>query len=218
MQTTINESISRIRRSVKTVHQDAFMTDRYIFSLIKKYAHPAMKRLDEKNRLMGFSSIFRTLGCVELIEVDRIESGCAGIKTGIKMMRTKDKMNIFLQGFWGPLIRTVSSIDGMEELQPTTPSTYLQLSASKNHKYNKTKYYWYLNDYLYFPDINWPSVRVEGVLIGDGGIEPCDVIQDRPLSIPEHLITDIEAAVLNEIMGTTKIPSDGLRDNQNISR
>jgi len=52
------------------------MTDRYIFSLIKKYAHPAMKRLDEKNRLMGFSSIFRTLGCVELIEVDRIESGC----------------------------------------------------------------------------------------------------------------------------------------------
>ena len=116
-----------------------------------------MKREDSKNRLMSFSGVMQTMDFVELIEVDKVEACCTGISSDCKIKRTKDKMPIFLQGYYGPLIRTVASLDGSEEMQPTVPSSYLNLSKSKNFKYNKAKYYWYLDDYLYFPNTEWDA-------------------------------------------------------------
>ena len=55
---TINEVISRIRGQVKAEVQDAFVTDRYIYSLITKYAKFLMRRQDFANKLMKFNSIW----------------------------------------------------------------------------------------------------------------------------------------------------------------
>ena len=53
MATKINESISRLRGQVKAEVQDAFVTDRYLYSLIVKYAQVLMRRQDFANKLMG---------------------------------------------------------------------------------------------------------------------------------------------------------------------
>ena len=50
--TTIGEVISRVRGQMKSESQDAFMTDRYIYSLILKYAQLYMRRQDSSNKLM----------------------------------------------------------------------------------------------------------------------------------------------------------------------
>ena len=110
--TTIGTVVSRIKNQVKAVRQDAFLTDRYVYSVTIKYAQVLMRRQDSQNKLMKFNSIWQTLPCVELIEVDKIEACCAGIKSGCTIKRTKDKLPTFMEGYWGPLIRTVSSIDG----------------------------------------------------------------------------------------------------------
>lgn len=183
-----------------------------------------MKREDSGNKLMRFNSIFQTMDYVELIEVDKVEAQCTGIKSGCTFLRTKDKLPVFLQGYWGPLIRTVSSLDGSEELQPTNPSTFLSISNSKNFKYNNTKYYWYLNDYLYFPNIDWDAVRIEGVFeddIADWKCDPseqCRTKQLHTFNVPDYLFAELEAQVIKEFSLMYQIPPDLTPDKQNSLR
>ena len=137
---TIGDVVSRVRSQVKAEIQDAFVTDRYLYSLVLKYAKLYMRRQDSSNKLMKFNSIWQTLPFVELIDVDKVEAECAGIQSGHTIKRTKEKLPTFMEGYWGPLIRTVSSIDGSVECQPTSPGTYTSMTKSTSFKYNKTKY------------------------------------------------------------------------------
>ena len=172
--TTIGDVVSRIRGQVKAEVQDAFVTDRYIYSLILKFAQLLMRRQDHANKLMKFNSVWQTLPYLELIEVDKVEAHCTGIKSGCIIKRTKDKLPTFMEGYWGPLIRTVSSIDGSIELQATQPGTYTSMTKTTSFKYNTTKYFWYLNGYLYMPNINWDAILLEGVFEADISKWTCD--------------------------------------------
>jgi hypothetical protein len=220
---TVGDITSRIRSQVKAVRQDSMLTDRLIYSIILKHSKWLMKREDSKNRLMSFSGVMQTMDFVELVEVDKVEACCTGLKSDCTIKRTKDKMPIFLQGYYGPLIRTVASLDGSEEMQPTHPSTYLSLSKSKNFKYNKTKYFWYLDDYLYFPNVDWDAVRIEGIFEEDISMYTCEADSclqktDLLFNVPDYLFGELEAAVLKDIIAMYQIPSDASPDKQNIAR
>lgn len=220
---TVGDITSRIRSQVKAVRQDSMLTDRLIYSIILKHSKWLMKREDSKNRLMSFSGVMQTMDFVELVEVDKVEACCTGLKSDCTIKRTKDKMPIFLQGYYGPLIRTVASLDGSEEMQPTMPSTYLSLSKSKNFKYNKSKYYWYLDDYLYFPNTEWDAVRIEGIFEEDISMYTCEADSclqktDLLFNVPDYLFGELEAAVLKDIIAMYQIPSDASPDKQNIAR
>lgn len=220
---TVGDVISRIRSQVKAVRQDSMLTDRLIYSFITKHGKWLMKREDSKNKLMAFSSVMQTMDYVELEEVDKVQARCTGLSSDCKIKRTKDKLPVFLQGYYGPLVRTVSSLDGSEELQPTQPSTYLALSKSKNFKYNKTKYYWYLDNYFYFPDLEWDAVRIEGIFEDDISAYTCDadscvVKTDLQFTIPDYLHGELEAAVLKDLLTMYQLPSDTSADKQNPLR
>ena len=222
--TTIGEVVSRVRQSIKAEVQDAFMTDRYIYSLILKNAQLFMRRQDHANKLMKFNSVWQALPYIELIEVDKVEAQCSGIQSGCTIKRTKDKLPTFMEGYWGPLIRTVSSIDGSIELQPTNPGTYASMTKTTSFKYNKTKYFWWLNDHLYFPNIEWDAIKIEGIFEGDISGYNCDTEDDctprymQQLFIPEFLFAEIETQVLNQLMNTMKVPSEDSDNKININR
>ena len=82
----ISEVISRIRGQVKAEVQDAFVTDRYVYSLIIKYAQVLMRRQDFANKLMKFNSVWKSLPFVELIDVDKVEASCSGIQSGLSLI------------------------------------------------------------------------------------------------------------------------------------
>lgn len=220
---TIGDVISRIRIQVKGVRQDAFITDRMIYSFVLKHAKWLMKREDAKNKLMNFSSVIQTLDFVELIEVDKVEACCTGIRSDCTIKRTQKKLPLFLQGYHGPLIRSVTSLDGSERLQTILPATYLGIANSKNFRYNKTKYYWFLNDYLYFPNLEWDAVRIEGIFENDISEFTCDedsclVRQDQSFNVPDYLLGELEAQVLKDFLALYQIPPDPMNDKQNIAR
>jgi hypothetical protein len=228
MGVTIGYTVSRVRNSVKAVKEDAFLTDRYIWSLIIKYAKLYMKREDNMNKLKRFRSFWRTVPCLELVEVDKIEACCGGIKSGCTIMRTKDKLPKPFEGPMGPMFRTVSSIDGSYEIYPTEPGTYSSMTKLSSFKFNNQKYYWYLNGYMYFPNIEWEGVKVEGVWEDDISTVACDandecnddcsIRQDQEASIPEDLFAEIEQQVLAEILPSAQLPPDQGDDKQNIFR
>jgi hypothetical protein len=220
---TIGDVISRIRTQVKAVRQDAFLTDRAIYAFVLKHSKWLMKREDSKNKLLGFSGIMQTMDFVELVEVDKVEACCTGLRSDCKIKRTKDKMPIFMQGYYGPLIRSTTSLDGSEELHLTTPSSYLAMTKTSSFKYNKTKYYWYLNDYLYFPDLEWDAVRIEGIFEDDISAYTCEqdnCIQktDQSFNVPDYLFGEIESNVFKDLVGMLQLPSDTTTDKQSASR
>lgn len=226
MGVTIGYTVSRVRNSIKSVKEDAFVTDRYLWSLIIKYAKLFMKRQDNMNKLLRFRSFWRTVPCLELVEVDKIEA-CCGVTSGCTFMRTKDKLPKPFEGPMGPMFRTVSSIDGSQEIYPTEPGEFTSMSKLSSFKFNKQKYYWYLNGYMYFPNIEWDAVKVEGIweddingLACDGQTndKECPQRQDQETNIPEDLFAEIEQQVLAEVLPQTQLPPDQGDDKQNIFR
>lgn len=222
--TTIGEAISRVRNTLKAVKEDPFLTDRTIYFSITKYAKSLMKREDNKNKLMSITGMFSTLPFVELVEVDKIEAGCTGIYSGCVIKRTKEKLPEITTASAGPIIRSVASIDSSVELQETMPSIYNSIIQSTSFKFNKTLYYWYLNGYLYMPEVQWDAIRVDAVFEGETGAYSCDEEdmcmsrQDSQLAIPEYLFSEIEQYVIKELTTTIQIPTNGSDDSQNVLR
>lgn len=220
--TTIGEAISRVRNTLKAVKEDPFLTDRVIYSSLIKYGQTLLKREDNQFKLMKISSIFQVLPYLELIDVDKVQAGCLGVYSGCYFKRTKEKLPTILEGTFGPVIRTVSSIDGSIEMFRTDPGTWVSMTKTTTFKYNTRKYFWYLDGYLYAPNIDWEAIRMEAIF--QGVTDPCDpskeceLAQDKPLSIPEYLYSEIEQFVIKELTMSMQVPTDGPDDSQNILR
>jgi len=219
--TTIGQAISRVRNTLKAVKEDAFLTDRTIYSSLLKYAQTLIKREDNQFRLMKMSQIFKVLPYVELIDVDKVEAGCVGVYSECYFKRSKEKLPNILNGMFGPIIRTTSSIDGTIEMFRTDPGTWISITKSTTFKYNKRPYFWYLNGYIYCPNIDWDAIRIEAIF--DGQLDTCDTVpcvlrQDDPFVLPEYLFSEIEQFVVKELTMTMQVPTDGPDDGQNALR
>ena len=219
--TTIGETISRVRNTLKAVKEDAFLTDRIIYSSLLKYSQTLIKREDNQFRLMKISSLFRVLPYIELIDVDKVEAGCLGIYSGCYFKRSKEKIPGILNGMFGPIIRTTSSIDGSIEMFRTDPGTWVSMTKTTTWKYNRNFYFWYLDGYIYCPNVDWEAIRMEAIFEGTldtCDIKECDIRQNEPFSLPEYLFSEVEQFVIKELTMTLSIPSDGPDDSQNTLR
>jgi len=219
--TTIGEAVSRVRNVLKGVKEDPFLTDRTIYYSILKYAKALIKREDNQFRLMRMSSIFQVLPYIELIDVDKVEAGCIGVYSGCYFKRSKEKVPSILNGMFGPIIRTVSSIDGTIELFRTEPGTWVSMTKTTTFKYNKNRYFWYLDGYLYFPNIDWDAIRMEAIF--EGTVDTCTsddclIKQDQNMTIPEYLFAEVEQFAIKELTTMMQIPQDNADDGQNVLR
>jgi len=219
---TNGEVISRIKTTLKAVKQDAFLTDRFVYSLIMKYASLLMRRQDNLFKIMRYNSIFQSLVFVELEDVDKVNADCVGIMAGCEIKRTKNKLPDMIEGYFGPIIRIVTSLDYSVEFKYTFPSIYEKMSKQKSFKYNKNHYYWYMDGRLYFPNTEFDAVKVDGVFIGDisdytcDQTEICTFMQDIKIPVPDFLFAEIEQFIMRDFGITLQIPSDVQHDNKNI--
>jgi hypothetical protein len=221
--TSIGETISRIRNLIKAVKEDAFITDRFLYSVILKHGKALIRRQDNENKVMRMSMLFERIPCTELIEIDKIDD-CCGVDSGCIIRKTKEKLPEVLEGAFGPLIRSVSSIDGSTVLIRTSPTIYNAMSKSTSFKYNKNKYYWYLDGHLYFPNIDWDAVSIEAIFTESIGhltcssTEQCEAMQYMDCPIPDYLFTEVETLVLKDLGLMIQIPQDQNDNQQNILR
>jgi hypothetical protein len=224
--TIIGDVTSRLRGLLKAVRQDSFLTDRMLYSLFKKHAALSIKRLDQTKRLTAFASIFETLDYVKLQTIDKVEASQCGVapKSYATIKRTCLPIPVFTEGIYGPMIRSISSLDGSELLKLTTPDEYNYLSKSKNFRYNKQKYAWYLNDHLYFPNIDWPAVKIDAMVEEDISAfkcnydQKCESRQCHSLNVPDYILSEIEANVLKDLTFQLQAPEDDAHDNKNQLR
>jgi len=225
--TSVGQAISRVRNVLKIVKEDAFITDRSIYSIILKYAKTLMEQDNRTVDLFKNTSLFKELPCMELKEVDRVEACCGAVKTACMFMRTKYELPEITSLSNGPLIRSVMSIDNSLKFYRTEPHIYSNLSKSPNFKYNKTKYYWIVGDHMFFPNFEGEAVKISAMFEDNISLNNfCDTHdericireQDKDFNIPEKLFSAIEKLVHQEMLITSQLPTDGADDNQNILR
>lgn len=219
--TPISEIVSRLRGLHKSVKADALVTDRFLFSLFDKHVPLLLRRQDSQNKIMRIHHLFQSLDYLELVDVDKAEVPCKCFSTGCTFKRTKDKLPEILIGYWGPLIRSVTSLDFSEELELTYPTSFEKMTRQKNFRYNTTKYFWYHEGYLYFPNLEWDAVRVDALFKYDlrqvCEPNPCLSMQDKNLFIPEFLITEIEQLILTQDAAfRLNIPQDQAHDGKHV--
>lgn len=208
---TIAEAISRVRNGIKAVDADSFITDRLIYSNILKYAKMFIKRQDGQTSQAKFNSLYKRLPCIDLIEVDKV-AACCEVQSGVKIKRSKEKLPSILEGSNGPLLRTVASVDGSVEVFRTTPQLYTSLQRTSGFRYNKKKYYWLLDGYLFIPNVEWDSAQIDGIFEGSlSGLtcdDVCQPVQSQYLNIPPDLFAQIEQQVVNDFMKSMQINTD----------
>ncbi len=211
---TIREHISRIKAELKLNNADARLTDRHIYLLMKKHSSFLLKR--DASWLRTSNTVYQTLPKLNLEEVDTVEA--CGIKTNCTIKRSKNKIPLLVENQDGPIIRRVTSIDGSTVLTPIESSGYFRKIGKSTNKYDKTLYYWYLNGYLYFPNIKWDAVRMEAYFENKVNAEccceeepaPCEYKQDSDFIFPDFLVTLMDQLIIQDISVYLKIPQDQL--------
>ena len=100
----------------------------------------------------------------------------------------------------------------------------MSITKSVNYKYNKKIYFWYLNGYIYVPNVQWDAMRLEAIIEGDTrefvclNKDSCMIKQDSQLPFPEYLFSEIEQFAIKELTTTMSIPPNGSDDSQNVLR
>ncbi len=129
-----------------------------------------------------------------------------------------------IEGYWGPLIRTVSSIDSSIEAQATQPGTYTSITKTTSFRYNKKKYWWYLNGYIYLPNVAWDAIKIEGVFDDNIGAWLCEEGAEctprykQQINIPEALFAEVEGEVVKAMLMTVQVPLEDGDNKVNVNR
>ena len=229
--TTINDLLSRLRDKAKAVNKDGFVTDRFLYSSVKKFVPGLLKREDAKNILFTIQGIFQVLPYVELIDVDKVDSKCFKIANDCTIKRSKLRLPGLYMGYAEPMIKSITSISGPAtsaqdegDFQIIEASKYASITKSKSFRYNTTRYAWFSDGYIWTPNLDWDAVRIEGLF--DESIESfncntckiCIPRQQQPFSVPEYLFPEIEQFVFQDLGIMMKIPSDPIDDKTSVDR
>ena len=212
----VNEAISRLRNLIKVVREDAFITDRFIYSMIMKVSKPLLRKEALNVNIYKNSALFKEIHYLELVDVSPIESKCFDFDSHCIIKRSRVKLPKITNVDLGPIIRYVGSLDMSVALTRTSLLEYKNKTRMSTFKYNKTRYYWIADDYLYIQGVDWEACRLEAMFeesFDDGRCSDtedspqCKPEQEREMSVPDYMLDEIEQKVFTEIVTANKILS-----------
>lgn len=207
MNLTIRETLSQVKVPSKAINSDSRLTNKYIYTLLKKYRDQLVKTVDSKFQLMKLDYLFQTWSCVDLEEVPSIDP-CCNVGTECTIFRTKQKLPPCVTASWGPIIKRVTPIDGFTDLMQITSTQWNRKLDDTNSKYDKELYYFFQNDRIYFPNITWKKIRIEAYFEEDINkhnkceaeeLNPCKSYLDNKFRIPKELLGPCVQMVQQEI-------------------
>lgn len=227
---TISELISQVRNGLKTLNADSRMTDKFIWSIINKHARWLIKREGNKvGALYSMDYLFQTLKCVLVEEVPTIDDAC-GVKNRCTVFRTKIKLPKLYEGSDGAIIKSVFTIDGSQEFSQISVQEYMRkLENPHTVKYDKAKYFFFNNGYLYFPKSSIRMVMIKGYFedeingkslceCGDCIEETCSSKLEEQFRVPDYLMGELMNQVLNELGNITRKLQEDVDINKNENR
>jgi hypothetical protein len=148
--------VSDVRSIHKLLSTDSLITDRVIYSVIRRNALLLVKRETNLRRLWATDTIFTVIPCLGMEEVPVSE--CCGYVDPCTVARSKYKLPGVAEGNYQYIIQGVYSINALggraKKLKEITINRYINLLKLPFTK--KEEYYWIQDGYIY---VSNPMVR-----------------------------------------------------------
>lgn len=219
---TKREIIDEFREMLKERNADTEYTNKFLYNVLFSHAKWLIRREISAGRIFQNTKFFQTIECMEVVESPTIPE-CCGIKNNCKIYRTKDKLPEMWINDNGPVIRFIRSIDNSSDFFLTTDFAWLNKKDDPYQKMVSTKYTFYDNGYLWFPDKNPHKVNinifaVDDLRLWDRKCTDCDKDKkclrflDTEFLIPDWIEAEMFAKALQQLFPVEQLQSDNQQD------
>lgn len=212
---TKRQLLDSLRDKLRERNADSNYTNQFLYQTLLEQAKWLIKREINSGRIYKNVAFFQTLLCQDVIETSLIDP-CCPIKTNCKIFRTKCKLPDFWLDEDGPIIKSVTSVDGSTTWEMTTPTTWQSIRIDPYQKKSSQMYTFYTDGYLWFPDHNPHKINILGFwtddisdLNGCAPIKECVRFLDTKFTIPDWLEAEMISKSLEILAGVSKrMPED----------
>lgn len=219
---SIREAISQVKNLFKQVNADSRLTNKEVFSLLKKHAAWIIKRESERLRLIRMDGLFQPYNCIKVIKAP-IGDGCCGLRSKLncEIYRTEEKIPEMYEDLFGPIIRRITSIDGFTDIKL---STVKGIKRFKNNRYankyltSETIQAYYNDGYIYFPEKHLRVISIEALFTEELDRtnldcspcaeceEECVKFLDKKLMLSTYLLAQVMDAIKADLGIREQIP------------
>lgn len=211
--------ISKVRNALNQVNADTQLTNRYLWSEIWSAAKVVIKQdADNYRKLYNQSGLWQSI-CVKMKPVSPIMCDCLDLPMDCVLYRSQWALPKILESAQGFVYRFISSPDLSVKFTLVTPYDYDRKSKVK---YNREKYVFLHDGYLWAPNAQFPMLTVSGVF-EDYALKPefncdaaattdsqCASILDTPSGIPDYMEQSVMSIVLKVLYTSLQIQTDAL--------
>lgn len=222
---TNRQAINKFRKDLNERNADSGYTNQYLYNSLMVHAKWLIKR--EASRIYGNTSLFQMLSPREIMAVSNVPDSVS-IKTNVKIYRTKNKIPEIWQDSFGPIIKSISSLDRSTSFMLISFSEWFNKIQNPYQKYSKEKYCIFEDGYLWFPKDNPHKIIMTAYFKDNvvGKHEECEDCEegdckkflDAEFRMPEWIEGELFAKALEQVAGITKrLPEDAQID-KNVNR
>lgn len=220
---TKRTTIDSLRRKLNEVNADTTYSNQFLYQTLLEQAKWLIRRETTAGRVWGSSALFQPLN-IRVLEVPLIDS-CLPIKSGCRIFRSAEKLPDFWEDANGPLLKSVSSVDGSTDFFYTTSAAWMQKKKDPYKIKSTTKYVFFEDGYLWFPEHNPHFAVVQGFYTDDIAMyeqgcldcedKECIRFLDTPFWIPGWIEAEMMAKAVELLAGVTKRIQDDEAINKN---
>ena len=217
----LKQIISDLATDLKALNLDDRLSYRFLISKFRDKIQNFLRQDARSRELLKDNSIWKSISCLKLIDVDPVGCGCfIGCNT---LKRTEIKIPQAYNTNYGLLIK-VFLIDFSKEFRAIQRGEYKDYI---NREFGKNlKVYWIEDDYIYIPNIEIDDITVS-ILPKDplevdkinGTVNMCTSPLEANINYPDYLITLAKKEVLSELGASKGLAEDEKGDdNTNVKQ
>jgi hypothetical protein len=220
---TKRKSIESLRKKLNELNADSTYSNQFLYQTLLEQGKWLIRREASAGRVWASSSLFQPL-TIRVIEVPLIDS-CLPIKTGCRIFRSAERLPDLWEDANGPLLKSVSSVDGSTDFFYTTSTVWMQIRKDPYRSKGTTKYVFFEDGYLWFPEHNPNFATVFGFYTDDISMHEQDCLDcekkdcirflDTPFWIPGWVEAEMMAKAVELLAGVTKRLPDDEQINKN---
>lgn len=225
MENTRRTIISRLRNGLKEVSADSKYSNRYLWNVFHTASNKLFKEDADKGRIYSQSNPWESI-CVEMVAVSSLFCNCIYLPYDCEVYRTKMKLPKIVESSTGFIYRLIATPDLSQQFTVVSPYMY---SVKSKIKYNKEKYAFIYDGYLYTPDDRFPSLIIAGLFQGDTSefncnedCEPdsgvCGAALNKNVTLSDYLVDTCVKIALTEILPVLQKVQDNAPNNNDTQK
>lgn len=219
--------VSRLRSTLKEVNSDTPYSNRGLWHTFFTVSRMLVKEDADKGKIYSQSNPWESV-CLEMEPVNSIYCDCVFLPYNCTVYRSKRKLPALSESSSGFIYRFISTPDMSQNFTLVSAPMF---NIKSNIKYNKDRYAFIHDGYLYTPKHTFPTLIISGIFDEDTSDYDCRKYNDnedsstscnsalnKTVNLNDYLIDRAIKMALAEIAPLSQKPTDELPNNNELQK